>query len=86
MDMGCYPMSLLRLLAPGPRVIDARAKLSSPGVDRAMDANFSLSDRGSAHIGCSMFSTSVLRMHAQITGENGKSRFSTPSARNTDTG
>jgi predicted dehydrogenase len=72
MDMGCYPVSLLRLLAPGPRVIDARAKLSSPGVDRAMDANFSLSDGGSAHIGCSMFSTSVLRMHAQITGENGK--------------
>jgi predicted dehydrogenase len=72
MDMGCYPVSLLRLLAPGPRVIDAKAKLSSPGVDRAMDANFSLSDGGSAHIGCSMFSSSVLRMHAQITGENGK--------------
>ncbi len=72
MDMGCYPVSLLRLLAPGPRVIDAQAKLSSPGVDRAMDAHFSLSDGGSAHIGCSMFSSSVLRMHAEITGENGK--------------
>jgi predicted dehydrogenase len=72
MDMGCYPVSLLRLLAPGPRVIDAKAKLSSPGVDRAMDAHFSLSDGGSAHIGCSMFSSSVLRMHAEITGENGK--------------
>jgi len=36
MDMGCYPVSLLRLLAPGPRVINASAKLSSPGVDRAM--------------------------------------------------
>ena len=23
MDMGCYPVSLLRLLAPGPRVISA---------------------------------------------------------------
>ena len=72
MDMGCYPISLLRLLAPGPRVIDAKAKLSSPGVDRAMDAHFSLSDGGSAHIGCSMFSSSVLRLHAEITGENGK--------------
>ena len=37
-----------------------------------MDAHFSLSDGGSAHIGCSMFSSSVLRMHAEITGENGK--------------
>ncbi len=71
MDMGCYPVSLLRLLAPGPRVNDAQAKLSSPGVDRAMDAHFSLTDGGSAHIGCSMFSSSVLRMHAQITGETG---------------
>ena len=62
MDMGCYPISLLRLLAPGPRVISAEAKLSSPGVDRAMDAHFSLPDGGSAHVGCSMFSTSVLRM------------------------
>ena len=72
MDMGCYPVSLLRLLVPGPRVIGAEAKLSSPGVDRAMDAHFSLPDGGSAHIGCSMFSSSVLRLHAEITGDNGK--------------
>jgi predicted dehydrogenase len=72
MDMGCYPISLLRLLAPGPRVISAEAKLSSPGVDRAMDAHFSLPDGGRAHIGCSMFSSSVLRMHAQVTGGDGK--------------
>jgi len=72
MDMGCYPVSLLRLLAAGPRVISAEAKLSSPGVDRAMDAHFSLTDGGSAHIGCSMFSSSVLRLHAEITGDNGR--------------
>ena len=71
MDMGCYPVSLLRLLAPGPRVISAEAKLSSPGVDRAMDAHFSLPD-GRAHIGCSMFSSSVLRLHAEVTADNGK--------------
>src|SRR6516225_6788664 len=72
MDMGCYPVSLLRLLAPGPRVTSADAKLSSPGVDRAMDARFSLPDGGSAHIGCSMFSSSVLRLHAEVTGDSGK--------------
>ena len=37
-----------------------------------MDAHFSLPDGGSAHIGCSMFSSSVLRLHAEITGDNGK--------------
>jgi predicted dehydrogenase len=72
MDMGCYPVSLLRLLAPGPRVISAEAKLSSPGVDRAMDAHFSLPDGGSAHIGCSMFSSSVLRLHAEVIGDDGR--------------
>ncbi len=72
MDMGCYPVSLLRLLTPGPRVISAEAKLSSPGVDRAMDAHFSLPDGGRAHLGCSMFSSSVLRLHAEVTGDNGK--------------
>ncbi|HTU38200.1 MAG TPA: Gfo/Idh/MocA family oxidoreductase [Acidimicrobiales bacterium] len=72
MDMGCYPVSLLRLLAPGPRVTSAEAKLSSPGVDRAMDAHFSLPDGGRAHIGCSMFSSSVLRLHAEVTGDDGK--------------
>jgi len=72
MDMGCYPISLLRLLAPGPRVISAEAKLSSPGVDRAMDAHFSLPDGGRAHIGCSMFSSSVLRLHAEVEGDDGK--------------
>ncbi len=72
MDMGCYPISLLRLLAPGPRVINAEAKLSSPGVDRTMDAHFSLSDGGGAHIGCSMFSSSVLRLHAEVEGDDGK--------------
>jgi predicted dehydrogenase len=72
MDMGCYPVSLLRLLAPGPRVIRAEAKLSSPGVDRAMDAHFSLPDGGSAHIGCSMFSSSVLRLHADVIGDDGR--------------
>jgi predicted dehydrogenase len=72
MDMGCYPVSLLRLLAPGPRVINASAKLSSPGVDRAMDAHFSLPDGGRAHIGCSMFSSSVLRMHVDVIGDAGK--------------
>ncbi len=71
MDMGCYPVSLLRLLAPGPRVISASAKLSSPGVDRAMDAHFSLPDGGSAHIGCSLFSSSILHLHAEITGDRG---------------
>jgi predicted dehydrogenase len=71
MDMGCYPISLLRLLAAGPRVTGATAKLSSPGVDRAMDARFSLPEGGTARVRCSMFSKSVLRLHAEVIGSEG---------------
>ena len=71
MDMGCYPVSLLRLLAAGPRVISATAKQSSPGVDRAMDARFSLPDGGTARIRCSMFSATLLHMSAKVTGTDG---------------
>jgi predicted dehydrogenase len=71
MDMGCYPVSLLRLLAAGPRVESAHAKLSSAGVDRAMSATFSLPEGASARIRCSMFSSSVLRMHATVAGSEG---------------
>jgi predicted dehydrogenase len=71
MDMGCYPISLLRLLAAGPRVTGAKAKLSSKGVDRAMDAHFSLPEGGTAHIRCSMFSRSVLRLRAEVVGSDG---------------
>jgi len=83
MDMGCYPVSLLRLLAPGPRVMSAEAKLSSPGVDRAMDAHFTLPDGGRAHVGCSMFSSSVLRLHAEVTGDGGKVSVFNPFAPHT---
>jgi predicted dehydrogenase len=71
MDMGCYPISLLRLLAAGPRVISAKAKLSSAGVDRAMDARFSLPEGGTARVRCSMFSSSVLRLYAEVIGSEG---------------
>ena len=73
MDMGCYTVSLLRLLADSePTVIKAKAKLSSPGVDRAMKADYSLPGGGTARTRCSMFSSSVLRMHATVTGQDGE--------------
>jgi predicted dehydrogenase len=80
MDMGCYPISLLRLLAAGPRVTGASAKLSSPGVDRAMDARFSLPEGGTARVRCSMFSSSILRLHAEVVGSEGTLKVLNPFA------
>jgi len=80
MDMGCYPISLLRLLAAGPRVTSASAKLSSPAVDRAMDARFSLPEGGVARVRCSMFSASLLRLHAEVIGSEGTLKVFNPFA------
>jgi predicted dehydrogenase len=81
MDMGCYTVSLLRLLAGGqPTVVSARAKLSSPGVDRAMRARLTLPGGGTASIHCSMFSSSVLATHAKVVGSAGELRVFNPFA------
>jgi predicted dehydrogenase len=91
MDMGCYTVSLLRLLAHcvtaqretaqcEPQVVSARAKLASPGVDRAMRADFILPGEGTARIRCSMFSSSLLRLHATVEGDDGELRVFNPFA------
>ena len=79
MDMGCYTVSFLRLLAGAePTVVSARAKLSSPGVDRAMRAEFTLPDGATGAIRCSMCSSSLLAMHATVEGEGGTLRVFNP--------
>lgn len=81
MDMGCYTVNLLRLLAGGePVVTRSQAKLSSPGVDRAMRVTYALPGGGSAVTACSMFSSSVLRMSARVVGEKGELRVFNPFA------
>ena len=64
----------------GPRVTGATAKLSSPGVDRAMDARFSLPEGGTARVRCSMFSKSVLHLHAEVIGSEGSLKVFNPFA------
>jgi predicted dehydrogenase len=81
MDMGCYTVNLLRLLTGSePRVTAARAKLSSPRVDRAMRVEYSLPGGGTATTSCSMFSSSVLRMSARVVGEDGELHVFNPFA------
>jgi predicted dehydrogenase len=81
MDMGCYTVSLLRLLAGAePTVVGARAKRSSPGVDRAMRVDYALAGGATATTRCSMFSSSLLRMHARVVGDRGELRVFNPFA------
>ena len=72
MDMGCYTISLLRLLCGGePVVTSAKAKRSSRAVDRAMQSHLTLPDGGTARVRCSMFSSSLLALHATVRGGEG---------------
>jgi predicted dehydrogenase len=72
MDAGCYAVNMLRLLAGDePEVVSAQALLRSPQVDRAMSAEMRFADGRTGHITCSMWSSSILRMSARVTGDQG---------------
>jgi predicted dehydrogenase len=73
MDMGCYTISILRYLAGAePEVVEAKALLSSPDVDRAMRAEFRFADGRRGRIHCSMFSTALLAMGVRVAGDAGE--------------
>ena len=69
-DAGCYPVSLVRVIA-GARPVRARASalLRSPGVDQTVAATLEFADGLLAQVSCS-FGTAVHR-HALIAGESG---------------
>ena len=79
MDVGAYAIHILRLLSGAePDVIRARAKLSSPDVDRWMTADFRLPNDAVGRMTCSMFSTDLLRIGARVTGTEGEMRVFNP--------
>jgi predicted dehydrogenase len=75
MDAGCYALHCARLLGPGePHVEGARALTSrrDSRVDRAMtvDLRYPTGATGRAH--ASMWSSTLLRIRARVTGERGR--------------
>ena len=81
MDAGCYTVHMQRLLGGGePEVVSARAKLRTPDVDRAMAAELRFPSGAEGRLTCSMWSSSVLRVGARVTGEAGEMRVLNPTA------
>ncbi len=79
MDVGAYAVHMLRFLSGAePEVVSARAKHSSPGVDRWMTADFRLPDGATGRMTCSMFSAALLRIGARVTGTEGEMRVFNP--------
>jgi predicted dehydrogenase len=78
-DVGCYPINMLRFLAGAePQVVRAAAKLSSPGVDRYMAAQFRFPDGCTGRITCALFSAVVLRASVRVRGDRGELRVLNP--------
>jgi predicted dehydrogenase len=81
MDTGCYAISLVRLLAGAePTVVAADALLSSPQVDRRMEAELRFADGRSGRILCSMFSRTLLKAQAIVRGDDAEMRVTNPVA------
>jgi predicted dehydrogenase len=75
MDVGCYALHMLRTLAGAePEVVSARAKLHSPGVDRAMDAELRFADGRTGLMECSLWSRKLLKIGFRVRGSDGELR------------
>jgi predicted dehydrogenase len=75
MDAGCYAVHCARLLGPGePAVERARALTlkGDPRVDRAMAIDLRYPTGATALVQTSMWSSTLLRIRARVTGERGR--------------
>ena len=81
MDAGCYAVHMVRLAGRGePEVLSAQARLQSEQVDRAMRAELRFAEGHTGRVGCSMWSTSLLRLSIRVTGSAGELRVFNPVA------
>ena len=79
MDAGCYAVHMARVFGgETPSVVSASAKLRSPRVDRAMTAELAYPSGHTGRITCSMWSSSVLKISASVTGTRGSIRVFNP--------
>lgn len=81
MDLGCYAVSLLRLIAgEEPTVVRATAKLANPKVDRWMAVELRLPSGGTAKITCAIWSWPALKSDMTVTGDAGELKIGNPFA------
>lgn len=73
MDVGCYAIHQLRLLADSePTVTAARARLARPRVDRWMQADLAFDDGCTGRITCALWSATPLKLTVRVTGDQGE--------------
>jgi predicted dehydrogenase len=73
MDVGCYALHMLRTVAGAePQVVSARAKLRTPKVDRAMEAELTFADGRTGFMECSLWSRKLLKLGIRVRGSEGE--------------
>jgi predicted dehydrogenase len=81
MDAGCYAVSQVRHLAGAePAVVRAQARLSSPKVDRYMQADLRFADGRTGRVTQSLFSSTLLALGIRVEGDEGEMRVFNPIA------
>jgi predicted dehydrogenase len=79
MDVGCYAIHQLRTIAGAePVVARGEAILASPGVDRAMDADFRFADGRTGSMSCALITGRIPVTDIRVMGENGSLRVVNP--------
>ena len=79
MDAGCYTVHMVRTLGgEEPEVVRATPTLRNPEIDRAMRAELRFPSGHTGAITCSMWSSSLLKLHAKVVGERGEMRVFNP--------
>lgn len=79
MDTGCYTISILRhLMAEEPQVVSARAKRSSPEIDRFMQAELEFPSGATGHIRCSLWGWPLVSVSAEVVGSLGSIKVVNP--------
>ncbi|MGB8222174.1 MAG: Gfo/Idh/MocA family oxidoreductase [Polyangiales bacterium] len=79
MDTGCYAVHVARTIAgEEPIVVSARAKLASPEVDRAMEADLRFPSGAEGRINCSLWSRKLVKIAAVVQLDGGEIRVLNP--------
>ena len=79
MDTGCYTVSILRhLMGEEPNVVSARAKRSSPEIDRYMEAKLQFPSGAVGHIRCSIWGWPMVSVSAKVVGTLGSITIANP--------
>jgi len=75
-DVGCYPVSLARVLAGMPREVFGRAQLGPTGIDEMFAGQLIFSDRLQANFDCGF--CAPFRTEAELVGTTGSIRVTRP--------